>query len=316
MAQNSINTNLGALIALQNLNQTNRDLNVAQNRVNTGLKVATAKDNGAIFAIAAGQRAEMVALDAVKQSLQRGQSIVDVALSAGDTVMSALTELKSLAVAIQDAPRVLSDPADPASEKLLGESGKKLVADFDAIIKEIHTALAGATFDGANVFKKQTDDLKVIRGTKPGETFDIKLKAEAAAADIFAFGSTAVVPPAAVGDKEYDAASGIWNPLPQATQAEVDDKLAAYTVAEVEKAIAGFTDTLAQIGTKAKSLDRQLIFVSKQQDAMETGIGNLVDADMAKESARLNALQTKQQLGVQALAIANQAPSIILKLFQ
>src|SRR5690606_9951981 len=118
MAQNSINTNLGALIALQNLNQTNRDLNVAQNRVNTGLKVATAKDNGAIFASAGGQKAEMVPLESVKQSLQRGRSIVDVALSAGDTVMSALTGRKGLAVAIQHAPRVLSDRADPTSEKV------------------------------------------------------------------------------------------------------------------------------------------------------------------------------------------------------
>jgi flagellin len=316
MAQNSINTNLGALIALQNLNQTNRELNVAQSRVNTGLKVATAKDNGALFAIAAGQKAEMGALDAVKQSIQRGQSIVDVALSAGDTVMSALSELKSLAVAIQDAPRVLADPADPASDKILGESGKKLVADFDALVKEIHTALAGATFDGVNLFKKQADTLQVIRGTKPGETFDLKLASEPAAADIFKFGAVAAANPPVVDDGEYDAASGVWKALLQGDGAEVDAKLAAYSVANVEEALASFTDTLAQIGTKAKSLDRQLIFVSKQQDAIETGIGNLVDADMAKESARLTALQTKQQLGVQALSIANQAPSIILKLFQ
>jgi flagellin len=316
MAQNSINTNLGALIALQNLNQTNRELNVAQSRVNTGLKVATAKDNGALFAIAAGQKAEMGALDAVKQSIQRGQSIVDVALSAGDTVMSALSELKSLAVAIQDAPRVLADPADPTSDKVLGESGKKLVADFDALVKEIHTALAGATFDGVNLFKKQADTLQVIRGTKPGETFDLKLASEPAAADIFKFGAVAAANPPVVDDGEYDAASGVWKALPQGDGGEVDAKLAAYSVANVEGALAAFTDTLAQIGTKAKSLDRQLIFVSKQQDAIETGIGNLVDADMAKESARLTALQTKQQLGVQALSIANQAPSIILKLFQ
>lgn len=316
MAQNSINTNLGALIALQNLNQTNRELNVAQSRVNTGLKVATAKDNGALFAIAAGQKAEMGALDAVKQSIQRGQSIVDVALSAGDTVMSALSELKSLAVAIQDAPRVLADPADPASDKILGESGKKLVADFDALVKEIHTALAGATFDGVNLFKKQADTLQIIRGTKPGETFDLKLASEPAAADIFKFGAAEAANPPVVDDGEYDAASGVWKALPQGDGGEVNAKLAAYSVANVEGALAAFTDALAQIGTKAKSLDRQLIFVSKQQDAIETGIGNLVDADMAKESARLTALQTKQQLGVQALSIANQAPSIILKLFQ
>src|SRR5690606_33831283 len=87
---NSINTNVGAIVALQNLNATSRDLNITQNRVNTGLKISTAKDNGAIFAIATNQRAEMGALDAVKQSIQRGQSIVDVALAAGETVVAAL----------------------------------------------------------------------------------------------------------------------------------------------------------------------------------------------------------------------------------
>ncbi|WP_461609854.1 flagellin N-terminal helical domain-containing protein, partial [Brevundimonas naejangsanensis] len=84
---NSINTNVGALVALQNLNATNRDLNVTQNRVNTGFKVATAKDNGAIFAIATNQRADIASLDAVKNSVSRGQSLVDVALAAGDTVV-------------------------------------------------------------------------------------------------------------------------------------------------------------------------------------------------------------------------------------
>ena len=316
MAQNSINTNVGALVALQNLNQTNRDLNVAQSRVNTGLKVATAKDNGAVFGIAATQKAEMGALDAVKQSMQRGQSIVDVALAAGDTVMSALTELKSLAVAIADAPRVLEDPADPASDMLLGESGKKLVADFEALTKEIHTALAGAAFDGVNLFKKQVSDLKVIHGTKPGETFGLKAAADPAAADIFKFGGGASTPPTAPAAGEYDQATGVWVALPQTTGAEVDAKLGAYSVANVEKAISGFTDTLAQLGTKSKSIDRQLTYLGKLQDSLETGVGNLVDADLAKESARLTALQTKQQLGVQALSIANQSPSIVLKLFQ
>src|SRR5690606_30547231 len=132
-------TNPGALIALQNLNATNRDLNVAQNRINTGFKVATAKDNGALFAIATNQRAEMGALDAVKQSIQRGQSIVDVALAAGETVVAALTEMKSLAVAIEGFG------ATPPTDN---PSYDAYVADYDALKQEITDALAGATFDG------------------------------------------------------------------------------------------------------------------------------------------------------------------------
>ena len=282
---NSINTNRGALIALQNLNATNRSLEMTQNRVNTGMKVSSAKDNGAIFAIATSQRAEMGAQDAVKQSIERGKSIVDVALAAGETVVDALTELKSLAVAIQDS--VASS-----------ESETKLINDFEAIVKEIHTALAGATFDGVNAFKTGTQIDVTINTAATGNKFTIKASGDAAAADSLAFTGTAT------------SATGAWV-APAAA-----GKRAAYEPADVGAAINSFTSVLADLGTKSKSLDRQLTFVSKLQDSLETGIGNLVDADLAKESARLTALQTKQQLGVQALGIANQASSIVLNLFR
>ncbi len=286
MALNSINTNTGALVALQNLNQTNRDLSVAQSRVNTGLKIATAKDNGAIFAIAAGQRAEMSALDSVKQSMQRGQSIVDVAMAAGDTVMSALTELKSLAVAIQDAPAG-------------SETATKLNADFTTIVKEIQSALAGATFDGVNLFAAKTTATEVTTNTSGGK-FTLKAAPSAAAGATKADGAV---------DPTQAPAAGALLAFDLSTEAH-------RTAANVERAIGNFSTILADLGTKSKSLDRQVTFTSKMQDALETGIGNLVDADLAKESARLTALQTKQQLGVQALSIANQSSSIVLSLFR
>ena len=290
---NSINTNGGALIALQTLNATNKALETTQNRVNTGLKVSSAKDNGAIFAIATAQRAEMGAQDAVKQSLQRGQSIVDVALAAGDTVTSALNELKSLAVAIQD------DAGNAAGDDF-SANGKKLVADYEAIVKEVHSALAGASFDGVNLFKANTAAIQVTTNTAASNNkFDLRAASGAASATSLAFGGTA------------DAANGTWTAA--ATYAA---KKAAYEPADVETAINAFSTTLADFGTKSKSLDRQLSFVGKLQDSLETGVGNLVDADLAKESARLTALQTKQQLGVQALSIANSSSSIMLSLFR
>ncbi|GAA0201977.1 flagellin [Brevundimonas nasdae] len=271
---NSINTNGGALVALQTLNATNKALETTQNRVNTGLKVSSAKDNGAIFAIATSQRAEMGAQDAVRQSLQRGQSIVDVALAAGDTVTSALNELKGLAVAIQDAAAG-SDTAN------------KLNADFDSIVKEIGSALGGAKFDGVNLFNANAAAIQVTTNTSGGK-FDLK-----------AITATATDPTKATGAGAYDFAT-----------------LTDRTAANVDKAINSFASTLADLGTKSKSLDRQMTFVNKLQDSLETGIGNLVDADLAKESARLTALQTKQQLGVQALSIANSSSQILLGLFR
>ena len=266
---NSINTNVGALIALQSLNATSRELDTVQNRVNTGLKVSSAKDNGAIYAIASGLRAEQGALDSVKNSIQRGQSVIDVALAAGDIITKALEEQKGLAVAIQ------SSVAGSAAETAY-------LADFNALGVEITAALAGAKFDGINLFSagSATNNLVVQTGTNTTYT--------------------------------VHAAAGAATTVSTATTAT----RTTATAANVETAATAFAAKLGTLGSNSKSLERQLTFTSKIQDALEAGVGNLVDADLAKESARLTALQTKQQLGVQALSIANQSSSILLGLFR
>lgn len=268
---NSINTNLGAMIALQSLNQTSRDLAVTQNRVNTGQKVSSAKDNGAIFAIASGLRAEQSAMDAVKNSIQRGQSVIDVSLAAGEVISKALEEQKGLAVAISSST---------------GSAQTAYLADYNALGAEITKALGGAEFDGVNLFSagSATNNLVVQTGTGASDTFSVH------------------------------AVAGTATTVATTTAATAAD--AATLVATVEGAITAFSAKLGTLGSNAKSLDRQLTFVSKLQDSIEAGVGNLVDADLAKESARLTALQTKQQLGVQALSIANQSSSILLGLFR
>ena len=129
---NSINTNTGAMVALQSLNQTSRDLITTQNRVSTGLKVASAKDNGAVWAVAQTQKANMIALDATKTNLQRSQSVNDVGLAAGESVMDALVQMKSLAASIA------AGVGDTAAYE----------ADYDALVTEITASIAAASFDG------------------------------------------------------------------------------------------------------------------------------------------------------------------------
>ncbi|MDQ1154012.1 flagellin [Brevundimonas sp. SORGH_AS_0993] len=268
----SINTNYGASIALQNLNATNAQLERTQSRVSTGLKVANAKDNGAIFAVATTQRANMSAMDAVKNSLQRGQSIVDVALAAGDTVTAALEEMKQLAVNIQ-------------SSAAGSDSEASYLKDYNALGKEIDAALKGASFDGVNLWNTTT--ATNITTNLNGGSYQI------------GFGTV---------DK---AAAAPITAVSAGTAARADA-----TTAAVDAAIKEVTTNLATLGTQSKSVGRQLTFVNKLQDSTEAGIGNLVDADLAKESAKLTALQTKQQLGVQALSIANSASSTLLSLFR
>ena len=243
----SINTNYGAAIALQNLNKTSSELERTQNRINTGMKVSSAKDSGAIFSIATGQRANASAQDAVRSSMQRGQSMVDVALAAGDTITSALEEMKGLAVSIAGST---------------GNAQTSYLAEYNALGTEIASAITGASFDGVN--------------------------------SLTTLGADAAI--TAVNTGSITAANA--------------------TTANVDAAITATTTALSTLGTQSKSLGRQITFVNKLQDALEAGVGNLVDADLAKESAKLTALQTKQQLGVQALSIANSASQTLLSLFR
>ena len=169
-------------------------------------------------------------------------------------------------------------------DRSTGAAQTAYLADYNALGGEITKALAGATFDGVNLFSNTTQQ-SVLTSTS-GATQNIGTGAAITVA------TTATL------------------------SAPADATAAQAAITAVDTAISGFTAELGKLGTQSKSMERQLTFVSKMQDSLEVGIGNLVDADLAKESARLTALQTKQQLGVQALSIANQSSSILLGLFR
>ena len=277
MALNSVNTNSGALIALQNLQTTNNELATVQSRINTGKKVNTAKDNGAIWAIAQGQRGEISALGAVRDSLDRGASAVDVSLAAGESVSDLLVQLKEKALAATD--KSLST----ASRKALNE-------DFKAIRDQITTVVTNAKFNGVNLLDNSTGTggYKALSNTT-GST--IKVAGE-------------------------NLSLGGANVTVSATMTIGTSTLASTALTAVNASIDNVSSALARLGTGAKSLETHRTFVGKLSDALENGVGNMVDADLAKESARLQSLQTKQQLGVQALSIANSSTSILLGLFR
>ena len=273
---NSVNVNVGAMIALQNLNKTNQDLATAQNRINTGMKVASAKDNGSIWAIAQGQRAELGALNAVSQSLDRGTSAVDVAMAAGETVSDLLVQMKEKALAATD-------------ETLTTSSREALAEDFEALRDQISSVVANAEFNGVNLLDTGATGFEALADASGTQRLTV-------AAEVMALGGTIV----SVG----------------ASQSITTMSDASTALGDVNDSIAAVSAALARMGTKSKALETHSTFVGKLQDALEAGVGNLVDADLAKESAKLQALQTKQQLGVQALGIANQSPQMLLGLFQ
>ncbi|HYC96647.1 flagellin [Brevundimonas sp.] len=277
MALNSVNTNAGAMIALQNLQVTNNELATVQNRINTGKIVSSAKDNGAIYAIAQGQRAEIGALNAVKDSLNRGQSALDVALSAGESVSDLLSQMKEKALA--------------ATDKSLTTSARSaLNEDFKAIRDQIATVVSNAKFNGVNLLDNSTT------------TNGYKALANTTGTTIKAAGE--------------NLSLGGANVTVAATTTIGTATLATTALGLVNASIDKVSASLARLGTGSKSFATHLTFVGKLQDTIEAGVGNMVDADLAKESARLQSLQTKQQLGVQALSIANSSTSILLGLFR
>jgi flagellin len=276
MALNSVNTNVGAMVALQNLQKTNSELATTQNRINTGKSINSAKDNGAIWAIAQSQRSESASLNAVKSSLQRGQSTVDVALSAGESISDLLTQMKTLALS--------------ASDTSLGTSARaSLNEDFINLRDQITTVVANASFDGTNLINAGTAGFKALANAKGSSTINV-------AQQNLSLGGTIVTV----------AAAGVLDTAANATT----------MIATVDASIKNVSTALSKLGTGSKAFENHLTFVGKLQDSLDAGVGNLVDADLAKESARLQSLQTKQQLGVQALSIANSSTSILLGLFR
>ena len=275
MALNSVNTNVGAMVALQNLNRTNNDLTTAQSRINTGLKVANAKDNGAIWAIAQGMRSESTALNAVKDSLQRGQSTLDVAMAAGESVSDLLSQMKEKALAASD-------------EGLDTESRSKLNADFKSLRDQIGKVIENAKFNGVNLLDG-TGNITALANADASSTLTVSGQDMSLGGSIVSVSDTDTI----------------------GTQTTASDMLT-----DIQDSIDAVSTALASLGTGSKSLETHLNFIGKLQDTLDAGVGNLVDADLAKESARLQALQTKQQLGIQALSIANSSTRSILGLFQ
>ncbi len=276
MIANSVNTNVGAMIALQNLNATNTELTTTQGRINTGKKVASAKDNGAIWAIAQNQRATSQSLNAVKESLDRGKSTIDVAIAAGESVSDLLLQMKEKALAASDTT------LDTAARSALNE-------DFKALRDQITKAVTNAEFNGANLIKTGATAQASLANADGSSKLTVNAEVLALAGGIVTVTATATIGTAT-------AAAGM--------------------ITTVGTSITNTSAALARLGTKAKAFEMHITFVGKLQDSLDAGVGNLVDADLAKESAKLQALQTKQQLGVQALSIANSSTQTLMSLFR
>ena len=272
----SVNTNTGALVALQYLNNTQAQLSQTQSAINSGMKVANAKDDGAVFAQAQNMRGDVAAYQSVQDSLNRGMSTVDVAMSAGQSISDLLIEMKAKALSASDTS------LDTASRSAMNQ-------DFIALRDQISTIVGNAQFNGYNLVDGSTTQVTALAST------DGTRRITVAAENMSLSGTIVTV----------------------STGASISTQAGASTmVAAIQASLVNVDAALGKLSAGSKKLSIQVDFSQKLSDALTGGIGNLVDANMAQESARLQSLQVKQQLGVQALSIANQAPQTILSLFR
>jgi len=273
----SVQNNASALIALENLNKTNTSLAKVQEEISTGLSVATAKDNASVWSIAQTQRADIGALNSVKMSLNRAASISDVTAAAGGSVSDLLVQLREKVVGAMDP-------------SLSTASRTALNADYQALLRQINQMVTSATFDGANLLDGSlASDIQFLANADGTSFITLSVKDMSFGGSIITLSSTSTI-----------------GTVTAATS----------NLALLDASLANVNQALGDLGAQAKQIDAHIVFVGKLMDVLQTGVGNLVDADMAKDSARLQALQVQQQLGAQSLSIANQAPQVILSLFR
>ena len=268
----SINTNIGAMIALQNLNITNKALEKTQLNITTGLKINGPKDDASTYAIAQNMRGDLSGYAAVKTALAAGESTVNTAIEAGKAISDLLIEMKAKVVQSNQAG-------------LDSNSRSALNNDFDALRSQIATIVVTAEFNGVSLLNATAGSYSVL-STVDGSSI-------------------------AVSAQRMDTTTLAINTVSLTTSSG-----AASALTVIDSALSSVTQKLANLGSSAKRLEVQADFTVKLMDILKAGVGNLVDADMAEESATLQALQIKQQLGVQSLSIANQSPQNILSLFR
>lgn len=273
----SVHTNSSAMIALQNLNATNKQMEDVQQKISTGRAVSTAKDNSAVYSIAQGQRADLSGLNAVRDSLNRANSIADVSMAAGESISDLLNQLREKVVGSMDTS------IDTASRQALN-------GDYKSIIGQISHIVENATFNGSNILNGSVaTDIQFIANSDADSHITLSVR------DL-SFGGSILT---------LDSASTL-----------LSASSATSVLTALDASILNLNSNLGALGSQAKQIEGHLSFVAKLDDAITGGIGHLVDADMAKESSRLQALQVQQQLGTQSLSIANQAPQQILSLFK
>ncbi len=317
---NSINTNFAALTALQSLNDTNKDLLMTQNRISTGLRIGDAADGAAYWSMSTTMKSDNKALSAVSDALGLGAATADVAYTAMNSAIDVTSEIKAKLVAAREP----------------GVDRTQIQTEIDALQDQLRGIASAASFSGENWLSVDSSSASysatetiVSSFTRSGSTVSVGT-ISVTVSSMFLFDNNGT-PPAAnlrgVLGSARDATTGAISAagtifiatnngtgemdISSATDTQIDQNIQA-----VDVAISDMTAAATRLGAVQSRISLQSDFVGALQDSIDRGISTLIDADMNEESTRLQALQVQQQLGIQALSIANSSSQNILSLFR
>lgn len=279
----SILTNNGAMVALQTLKSVNKSLTDTQNAISTGKEIGTAKDNAAVWAISKTMESDIASFEAIEDGLAMGSATVAVASAGAEQIVEKLVEIKELLVSAQ------SENVDRG----------KIQTDIDAKVDQIESIISAAQFNGANLLTSTIDGTATEMGVL-------------ASLDRVGAGGTVTSVDITIAAQGFDSSLDLASDLTSIS----DTTSAASALAEIESFLQIAISGAAALGAASARIEDQSMFVADLVDSMTLGVSTMVDTNMEEASARLSALQTQQELAVQSLGIANEAPQALLQLFQ
>jgi len=286
MALNSVNTNMSAMVALQSLQYTNSQLQTVQKRVSTGFRVADAVDDGAAYAVAQGIRSTVGALTSANQQLGSVGGLLQTTKSSLDDVSKSMITMRGILLKLADSTTTNDDR-------------KNYQAQYNQQVEQVKTYIQDANYNGKNLIgggitgQNGSFGRVAVARNESGTSYGISTFGGSAMYGSIAFPFTATAPMGAASVAALITVGGTFN--------NMFGKVSA---------------ALNLVGSEVNYVTNQVSFNSDKIDALNSGIGSLVDADLAKESAQLQALQIRQQLGTQSLSLANQSPAALLSLFK
>jgi flagellin len=318
----SLLTNTSAMSALASLKMTQSNLADTQNQISTGLRVSDASDNAAYWSISTVMKSDTSALSAVSDALNLGSSTLGVATAALNSTLTIMNKMK----------------ADLVTAQTPGTDKTQIETDIQALQSSLLSITSAASFNGVNLLNGTAANTNIVasfsRGTNGATsvgtisvaTANTTLTSATAGSGLLSAGMTGATVggtyTSSLTNSTGSAGSGTDGTSYTGTSLLGFKLTSASTTGElgviaanIDLAITSLTKAGAILGSTKTNIDNQSTFVSALSDAVTSGVGSLVDADMNVASTRLQALQTQQQLGVQSLSIANQNSQLILKLF-